>query len=100
MVLLKLLLRLLRRGLESLVCGTNEMRQWSLPTEGKTVTCPVVQGQDKFLPRLARAPPRPHPERTFMSLLIYLHQWLIHVDVWQNHYNTVISLQLNKFIFF
>jgi len=28
---------------------------------------------------------------------VYL--WQIHVDVWQNQYNNVINLQLNKFIF-
>ena len=28
-----------------------------------------------------------------------VHSWWIHVDVWQNQYNIVISLQLNKFIF-
>ena len=27
-----------------------------------------------------------------------VHPWWIHVDVWQNQYNAVISLQLNKFI--
>ena len=27
----------------------------------------------------------------------HVHPWLIHVSVWQNHYNIVIRLQLNKF---
>ena len=26
----------------------------------------------------------------------HVHPWLIHVSVWQNHYNIVISLQLKK----
>ena len=31
-----------------------------------------------------------------MGTRVYL--WQIHVDVWQNQYNIVINLQLNKFI--
>ena len=38
-VLLKVLLRLLRRGLDSSVCGTTEMRRCSLPAQGNTVSC-------------------------------------------------------------
>ena len=29
----------------------------------------------------------------------HVHLWRIYVNVWQNHYNKVISLQLNKFIY-
>ena len=65
-VLLKLLLRLLQRGLDSLVCGTTEKRQCSLPAEGKTVTRSVVQGQYKFLPRLAPVPASPPPPQAYL----------------------------------
>ena len=35
--------------------------------------------------------------RKAMTNLDRIHPWQIHVDVWQNQYNIVISLQLNKF---
>ena len=34
-----------------------------------------------------------------LGLGICVHPWWIHVDVWQNQHNIVISLPLNKFIF-
>ena len=30
----------------------------------------------------------------------HVHPWQIHVNVWQNHYHTVISLQLKEINFF
>ena len=30
----------------------------------------------------------------FVNVVYYIHPWLIHVSVWQNHYNIVITLQL------
>ena len=87
-VLLKLLLRLLRRGLDSLVCGTTEKTQCSLPAEGQLSPAQLCRVGIHSCAALHQClPPRPQPERTFLSLLVYLHQWLIHVSVWQNHYN-------------
>ena len=33
-------------------------------------------------------------EKCISTYKQHVHPWLIHVSVWQNHYNTVISFQL------